>query len=266
MFQTLSADVREMLAEQFDFRELLYQMTVRDLLLRYKQTVMGFAWAMLMPLVNTVVFSIVFTRVAPISTPVPYPVFACCGFCAWNLFASSLRFSVTSLTSNPNLVSKVYFPREIFPFSSVLVSTVDFAVGGLLLAVLMVWYRVPVGMNLIWLPVVFVVELMFTAAMCLVVSIANLFYRDVKYIFELVIMVWMFATSVAYPVDQIGGRLGVVARLNPMTPIIDAYRDVILLNTPPPVALAPAAAVSAVLLFGCWLLFHRSEFKFAETI
>mgnify|MGYP000989468757 CR=1 FL=1 len=130
----VSADLREMLAERFDYRELLYQMTLRDLLLRYKQTVMGFGWAVFMPLVNTAVFSVIFMRVAPLPTPVPYPVFAFCGLWAWNFFASTLRFAVSSLTSNSNLVSKVYFPREIFPFSTVLVCLVDFLVSAVVLA------------------------------------------------------------------------------------------------------------------------------------
>ena len=130
---TLFAQFKEMFAEQVEYRELLYQMTLRDLLLRYKQTVMGFGWAVFMPLVNTAVFSVIFTRVAKIDTPVPYPLFAFCGFLFWNFFASSLRFSVLSLTSNSNLVTKVYFPREIFPFSAVLVCLVDLAVGSVVL-------------------------------------------------------------------------------------------------------------------------------------
>ncbi len=136
MSQLLS-DVKEMVNEQLHYRELLYQMTKRDLLLRYKQTVMGFGWAIFMPLVNTAVFSVIFTRVAPIDVGVPYPIYAYCGLFAWNFFASSLRFAVTSLTSNPNLVTKVYFPREIFPFSSTLVSLVDFGVSSLVLIAMM---------------------------------------------------------------------------------------------------------------------------------
>src|SRR6476659_1051646 len=123
--QRLADDVREMLREQYDYRELLLQMTLRDLMLRYKQTVMGFGWAVFMPIVNTAMFSVIFMRVAHIDTPVPYPLFAFCGFLVWNFFASSLRFSVLSLTTNSTLVQKVYFPREIFPFSAVLVCLVD---------------------------------------------------------------------------------------------------------------------------------------------
>src|SRR5262245_40622242 len=123
---TLSTDITEMVSEQWHYRELLYQMTKRDLLLRYKQTAMGFAWAFLMPLVNTAVFWTIFTRVAPVQTRVPYAAFAYCGLVVWNFSASSWRFSVNSLTSNATLVTKVYFPREIFPVSATLVSMVDF--------------------------------------------------------------------------------------------------------------------------------------------
>src|SRR3954465_9775428 len=127
------ADLREMVCEQYEYREVLRQMALRDLTLRYKQTVMGFGWAVLMPLVNTAVFSVIFTRVAPIDVGMPYPLFAFCGLLAWNFSASSFRFALTSLTNNTNLVTKVYFPREIFPVSSVLVSLVDFAVASTVL-------------------------------------------------------------------------------------------------------------------------------------
>src|SRR2546426_3650657 len=116
----LVADVREMVVEQREYRELLVRITARDLLLRYKQTVMGFGWAVFMPLVNTAVFSVIFTRVAPLDTGMPYPLYAFCGLLAWNFSASSFRFAVGSLTTNTTLVTKVYFPREIFPVSAVL--------------------------------------------------------------------------------------------------------------------------------------------------
>jgi lipopolysaccharide transport system permease protein len=261
------ADVREMLGEQLQYRELLLQMTRRDLLLRYKQTVMGFAWAIFMPLLNTAIFSVIFTRVAPIHTEVPYPVFAYCGLLAWNFFASSLRFSVSSLTSNTNLVTKVYFPREIFPFSAVIVCLIDSAVGALVLVGLMIYYHVPVGPALLFLPVVLAVHIAFTAAVALLIAMANLFYRDVKYLFELVINVWMFLTSVLYPIELLGGRLKDVMALNPMTAIIDAYRAAILFHRlPDPVSFSAVAMVSLLLIAGSWLAFHRAEFRFAESI
>jgi homopolymeric O-antigen transport system permease protein len=264
--RALIADCREMVAEQVEYHELLRQMTKRDLLLRYKQTVMGFAWAVFMPLVSTAVFSVIFTRIGKLETPVPYPVFAYCGLWVWNFFASALRFSVTSLTSNTNLVSKVYFPREIFPLSAVIVCLVDFAVGSVVLVGLMIYYQLPVGMNLLWLPLVVAGHVAFTLALALLLSMGNLFYRDVKYLFEVIVTVWMFATSVIFPIDRIGGTLGLLLQANPMTPIIDAYRAVLLLNSPPPVAFGFAAAFSVVALGIVWVAFHRAEFQFAENI
>ena len=159
---------------------------------------------------NTAVFSVIFTRVAPIETPVPYPLFAFCGLLVWNFFASSLRFSVTVADrATPNLVTKVYFPREIFPFSAVLVCLVDFAVGvdraGRADDLLR---RRASRRRSSALPVVLAVHVAFTAGDRAAAAMGNLFYRDVKYLFEVVITVWMFATSVLYPVDAIGGRLG----------------------------------------------------------
>jgi ABC-type polysaccharide/polyol phosphate export permease len=266
VIRALAADVREMLAEQIEFRELLYQMTVRDLLLRYKQTVMGFAWAIFMPLVNTAVFSVIFTRVAPLDTGMPYPLFAYCGLLTWNFSASAFRFAVVSLTGNTNLVTKVYFPREIFPISAVIVSLVDFAVGALVLVGLMVYYHVPVTIAVVALPLVVLVHTVFTIAVALLLSMANLFYRDVKYLFELVLTVWMFLTSVLYPVSLIGGRTGRLLRLNVMTPIIEAYRDVLLRGHFPGAAFAATALISVVFLAIAWVMFHRAEFQFAENI
>lgn len=262
----LRADFREMVAEQRQYHELLWQMTWRDLLLRYKQTVMGFAWAVFMPLINTAVFSVIFTRVAPMDVGMPYPLFAFCGLLTWNFFAASLRFASVSLTSNVNLVTKVYFPREIFPISAVLVSLVDFAVASLVLVGLMVWYHVGIHWTLVLLPVVLLVQLAFTVAMALLLSMANLFYRDVKYLSDIVLTVWMFVTSVVYPVSKIGGKLSVAMTFNPMTPIIDAYRDVLVRGVVPGRFFAAAALFSLLLLLFAWFLFHRAEFKFAENI
>ena len=267
MLTRLREDFTEMVKEQFQYRELLYRMTMRDLLLRYKQTVMGFGWAVFMPLVNTAVFSVIFTRVAPIDVGVPYPVFAYCGLLAWNFFASSLRFSVISLTSNVSLVTKIYFPREIFPFSTILVSLGDFAVGSVVLIGLMIYYGIGITPAVAFLPVVILVQIIFTAGIALILAMGNLFYRDVKYLFEVTITVWMFATSVLYPTELVQGRIGSVLKLNPMTAIIDAYRSVLLLGELPPAGpFMMATAVSLTTLAVAWLVFHRAEFRFAENI
>jgi lipopolysaccharide transport system permease protein len=263
----LRADLREMLHELVEYRELLFSLVRRDLLLRYKQTVMGFGWSILMPVTYMVIFSLIFTRVVHLKTDVPYPIYVYAGLLPWNFFASSLRFSVSALTANSTLVTKVYFPRELLPFATILVSLVDFAVGAIVLAGMMVWYHVAIGWPILLLPVVVLVQLIFTAGVTLLLSMGNLYYRDVKYLVEILITLWMFATSVVYPVDRVGGTLAAVLALNPMTPIIDAYRAILLHGKPP--ALVPSAwavGISIVLLIVSWVAFHRAEFEFAEKI
>ena len=267
MFKQLTNDVREMLQEQVTYRELLLQMTRRDLMLRYKQTIMGFGWAIFMPILNTVIFTVIFQRVAPLNLDLPYPLFAYTGLIVWNMTASSLRFAVSSLTANTNLVTKVYFPREIFPFSAVFVSVVDFAVAAVILVGMMIYYRIAPGSALLFLPVLLVVQIAFTAGVSLLLAMGNLFYRDIKYVFEIALMLWMFASSVLYPVSMVGGRLGMLLLFNPMTPIIDAYRSVLLYNQLP--AFGPFAAASLlafVTLAVGWVWFHRAEFQFAESV
>lgn len=262
----LSQDVAEMLRELVEYRELLYRMTARDLLVRYKQSVMGFGWAVFMPLVNTVLFSVIFTRVAPLQTDVPYPVFAYTGLLFWNFFASSLRFAVISLSGNAVLVTKIYFPREIFPFSAILVCLVDLAVGSTILIGMMVYYGIAPTASIAWVPLLLFVQVVFTAGIGLLIAMANLFLRDVKYLFEIVLTVWMFATSVVYPLDGIGGRLGAILQLNPMTPLIDGYRAAILRGQAPDLAAVGLAGLLAVVTLAVgWLVFHRAEYQFAEN-
>ena len=265
---TLRDDAAEMIREQFEFRELLVQMTSRDLLLRYKQTAMGFAWALLTPLTNTLIFSVIFMRVAPLETAVPYPIFVYCGMLSWNFTASALRFAITSLTANTNLVTKVYFPREIFPVSAVAVSLVDVLVASVVLVAMMAYYRIAPAPSLLLLPAVMLVQACFTLAIALFLAMANLFYRDVKYIFEVLLTVWMFASAIVYPIESVqGGVLGLVLRLNPMTTIVDAYRHVLLYGTAPDLLPFTAVALlSGLLLPATWLVFHRAEFRFAEHI
>jgi ABC-type polysaccharide/polyol phosphate export permease len=267
MSSHILSEFKEMVAEQVEYRELLYQITLRDLTLRYKQTAMGFAWAVFMPLLNTALFSVIFTRVAPIDTGVPYAVWAYLGLAVWNFFSSGVKFATSSLSGNIHLVTKVYFPREVLPISAVLVSAVDFLVSTSVLAALMIWYGIRPGTALLFIPLLLALQLMFAIGVSLVLSMANVFYRDVKYLVEALMTLWMFATSVVYPVDRVGGRLGTLLALNPMTPLVEAFRSAVLYNrAPEPWGLLYVSIVAVLLLAGAWLLFHRSEFKFAESV
>ena len=266
MFARLRQDVREMLTELRDYRELLFMMTRRDLLLRYRQTAMGFAWAIFTPVINTIVFTVIFRKVAKIETDVPYPVFSSCGLLPWNMFATSLKTGINSLFGNKTLLTKVYFPREVFPFSTTLVCVVDFIVGLSVLAVLMIWYRIPLPATALFLPILIAVQLTFTAGLCMFLAPANLYYRDVKYILDVLITVGMFATPVLYPTRHLTGPLGVLLQLNPLAPIIDGYRAILLRGElPSAIPFATAAALSVVLFAVGWLVFHRAEYTFAEN-
>jgi lipopolysaccharide transport system permease protein len=266
MFARLRRDVREMLTELRDYRELLFMMTRRDLLLRYRQTAMGFAWAIFTPVINTIVFTVIFRKVAKIETDVPYPVFSYCGLLPWNMFATSLKTGINSLFSNKTLLTKVYFPREVFPFSTMLVCVVDFIVGLSVLAVLMIWYRIPLPATALFLPILIAVQLTFTAGLCMFLAPANLYYRDVKYILDVLITVGMFATPVLYPTRQVTGPLGVLLQMNPLAPIIDGYRAILLRGElPSAIPFAAAAALSVILFAVGWLVFHRAEYTFAEN-
>lgn len=267
LLRRLRRELAEMLSEQSEYRGLLWQITMRDLLIRYRQTAMGVGWAIFMPLVNTAVFSVIFSKVTHLDTGVPYPVFAYTGLLVWNFLVSSLRFCTISLTSNPTLVTKVYFPREIFPFSAVLVGLVDFGVAALVLVGLMAFYGIAPSWWVLCLPLILVTQVVFTAACGLVLAMGNLFYRDVKYLFEIVLTVWMFGSSVLYPISHVEGFVGAIQVVNPMTAIIDAYRAVLLYHQPPAVGPLAAAVACSFLAFGAaWLTFHRAEFTFAENI
>ena len=266
MFARLRQDTREMFTELRDYRELLFMMTRRDLLLRYRHTVMGFGWAVFMPVINTIVFTVIFRKVAKIETDVPYPVFSYCGLLPWNMFTTSLKAGINSLFGNRGLLTKVYFPREVFPFSTMLVGVVDFVVGLSILGLLMLYYRIPLSASALFLPILIAVQLMFTAGLCMFLAPANLYYRDVKYILDVLVTVWMFATPVLYPTREVTGPLGLILQMNPLAPIIDGYRAILLRGElPSAIPFATAAVLSVVLFAVGWIVFHRTEYTFAEN-
>ncbi|MGD2070853.1 MAG: ABC transporter permease [Gemmatimonadota bacterium] len=253
--------------EVWTYRELLRVIAVRDLLVRYKQSLVGAGWALFVPLANMAVFTVLFTRVVRMETELPYPIFVYAGLLPWTWFASALSVATSSLTQNMGLVTRVYFPREILPLSAVLVTMVDFLLGGVVLGVLMVLYGVVPGPEVLLLPLVVGVQLAFTVGLGLLMATGNLFFRDVRYLMTVLVGIWMFLTPVLYPLEKVGGRLETVLRWNPMAPVIESYRWLLLGSAPP--ATGPAifsVASSLVLLAGGWLLFHRLEPRFAEVI
>lgn len=259
--------MKEAILELVHNRELLFELAWRDIRIRYKQTILGAAWAICTPVIMMLIFTQIFTRVAKVDTgDVPYPIFVYCGLLPWQFFAMSLKGAVESLTRNARLVTKIYMPREVFPLAQIISSMLDFVIASGVMAALMIWYGFVPKSTMLFLPVVILVQVLFTTALALLVSMANLFYRDVKYIFEVFLMLWMFASSVVYPIKN-DFEWSWLFSLNPMTIIIDAYRNVILLGELPNMLSFGWVAYLSVIMTGvsvAW--FHESEYLFAENI
>ncbi|MBZ0173579.1 MAG: ABC transporter permease, partial [Phycisphaerales bacterium] len=263
----------------YAYRELLGNLTRKEIRIRYKQSFLGIAWAIFVPVSMMLVFTFIFSKVAKVdpgklpnsSRELPYAVFAYCGLLPWTFFSQSLSGCVTTLVTNRQLVTKVYFPREVFPLSKILAGMVDFAIASLVLVFLMVWFDIGVGTTILWVPVIFLAQVLFMLGCGLFLSMANLFYRDVQYVFQVGIQLWMFATAVIYPipatVSDDSPVIGTLLRLNPMTPILDGYRDAIIHQRMPDFATAwPAFALIVVILYiGVWS-FDRAQYLFAERI
>ncbi len=260
----------EPFSEILSYRELLWTLTVKEIKVRYKQAVLGVAWAMFTPVAFMLIFTFVFNRVARIDTgDIPYAIFAYCGLLPWTFFAASLSAATQSLVKHHTLVSKVYFPREVFPLAAVFASLVDFLIGSVILVGLMVYYRgeVNVGPTAWLLPAILLAQILFTIGVGSLLAMGNLFYRDVKYIFEVVIVLWMFSTAVVYPIEVKSPALSKLLSLNPMTPIINSYRDILLKGSWPnwgELGIASAVALAAFFVGIFW--FHSSEHLFAESI
>ena len=242
--------------------------TGREIRVRYKQSLLGVGWAIIQPLVLTVVFTLVFSRIMQVNTGgVPYPIFAYAALVPWTFFATSLSFGIPSLVNNLNLVSKIYFPREILPLANIGAALLDFAMAGLVFAGMMLVYQIPVTLYILWVIPLLVIQTILTAGVVLLGSAAIVFFRDVRFVIPLLIQVWMYASPVIYPTDLIPPAYLSLYFLNPMAGIIDGYRRVLVLGQAPNIpALLTATLISLALLFLGYFVFKRSEPLFADLI
>jgi lipopolysaccharide transport system permease protein len=252
----------------YDSRDLLSAWTLREIRVRYKQSVIGGLWAVLQPLALMIVFTLVFSRLARVpSDGIPYPVFSYCALLFWTLFASSISFAVPSLVNNMNLVTKIYFPREILPIASVGAALFDWCIASFIFAGMMLFYRIPLSGTVVWLPLLLLVQLLLTFGVVLLLAAVNVFFRDVRFVLPLLTQVWMYASPVIYPATLIPERFRMLYMLNPMAGLIDSYRRVILLRQPPvPAYVAISGAVALLLFVGGYAFFKRSEPAFADMI
>ena len=258
-----------MFKELFDYRDLLFMLTLRDLRIRYKQAVMGFLWAIFMPIV-AVMAGILIKKAMAVVSQQPLEMESIISISVkvlpWTFFISSLRFSVQSLVGNSPLITKIYFPRAVLPLSSILACFFDFGISAAVLTVLLVLFKTGASIYLLWLPVFLLILFIYTFGLGLLLSAANLFFRDVKYVVEIILMFGIFFTPVFYEAGSFG-RWKAIMLLNPLGSLLEQINTVIVHQLPPDYFwFAYAALSSFVIFFIGFAIFHKTEPLFAENI
>jgi ABC-type polysaccharide/polyol phosphate export permease len=257
-----------MLRELWSRRELVAVLAERELRARYKQTRVGFAWALLTPFVMMVVFTVFFKRVADVRTfGVPYPLFSYVGLLSWTFFSGALGKGALSIVSNLTLLNKVYCPREVFPIASVATAAVDSAIAVSILGVLFAVYQFMPHLASLWVPALMGVQLAFTVGVTLIVSALVVYVRDIRQLLPMALQLGLFATPVGYGLEVIPRSWWPwYSALNPLAPVIDGYRRTVLFGLPPRMDLVAIAAVSSmVILVAGYLAFKRMETGFADV-
>jgi ABC-type polysaccharide/polyol phosphate export permease len=250
------------------YRELLFNLAHREISQRYKQSILGYAWVILNPLFQLVVMSFVFSTILRVtSVKVPYIIFLMVGLLPWNLFTTSLNSASNSLVGNSNLITKIYFPREILVYGAIMAKIVDFLYSCVVLVIFFYFYKVQLNIMLLWVPLIFLIQLILMAGISLIVAAFNLFYRDIQYLVTLILMLWFYLTPVMYPVEMFPEKYRWIFSLNPMSVLINAYRQTILGGGMPNlVSLSIGFGISvAVFIFG-YLLFKKLEGQFADYV
>lgn len=261
--------IAESLLEIVEYRDLLYMLTWRDIRARYKQSVMGFFWAILMPLL--IVGAGMLVRVAFSMNSKQHIDLTDLSSIAlkslpWAFFVGAIKFGTNSMVGNPNLVTKIYFPREVFPLAAVLASLFDAAIASFVTIAFLVVGRVGVSIHLLWAPVILGLIILFTAALAILLSCANLFFRDVKYLVDVLLTFGIFFTPVFYDARMLG-KWEPLVLLNPLSSLLEALNNTVVLHRSPSFPWLGYAACCAVLgLIGAWIIFDRAEAYFAEVI
>lgn len=256
------------LKELWEYRELLYFLTWRDIKVRYKQTALGAAWAVIQPVFMMVVFSLFFGKLGHIpSDGIPYPIFVFCALIPWQLFAFALSESSNSLVGNQSLITKVYFPRLVVPMSAILGGLVDFAIAFVILLSMMAWFRIVPAITILFLPLFVLLVIVTALGVGLWLSALNVKYRDVRYTIGFLTQLWLFATPVAYPSSIIPERWRALYGLNPMAGVVEGFRWALLgkANPPGPLLIISVCVVVLICVSGLYY-FRRMEETFADLV
>lgn len=254
--------------EIWEYRDLLSLLTWRDIKVRYKQTFLGVAWAVLQPLLTMTVFSLFFGRLARIpSDGMPYPIFVLAALVPWGFFSTSLNQASNSLVGNANLIKKVYFPRLIVPMSCAGSALIDMGIASLVLICFMFWYRILPTSHVIWLPAFAVLALSISLGAGLWLSALNVRFRDVRYVVPFLTQFWMFATPIAYPSSLLGEPWRTLYGFNPMVGVVEGFRWALLgSSSAPGPMIAVSAVMSATVLWSGALFFRHMERSFADEV
>jgi lipopolysaccharide transport system permease protein len=251
------------------YRELVYFMVWRDIKVRYKQTLLGMAWAVIQPVMTMLVFTFLFGKVAKLPTDgVPYPVFSFAALIPWGLFVNALNQGSRSLVTHNNMVTKIYFPRLILPMASVFAGLVDFAIAFVILIGLMLYYKVTPAYGLLWtLPLFLLLALITALGVALWLSAINVQYRDVNQALPFLSQFWLFATPVAYSSKVISEKWQILYSLNPMAGVVNGFRWALLgSGNGPDITFWVSATISVVILISGLFYFRSMEKTFADTI
>jgi len=256
------------LGDLWRYRDLLLLLTWRDVSVRYKQTALGAAWAILQPVLTMVVLSIFFGHLAKVpSDGLPYPVFAFCALLPWQLFAHALTESSNSLVSSQSLITKVYFPRLIIPLAATLAGLVDFAVALVVLIGMMWFFGILPGVGILAVPLLVLVTITVAFAVGLWLSALNVQYRDVRYALPFLAQIWLFATPISYPSSLVPERWRGVYALNPMVGVVEGFRWALLgIDRPPTTLFAMSIIVALALLCSGLFYFRAMERTFADAV
>lgn len=256
------------LNELWKYRELLYFLIWRDIKVRYKQTALGAAWAIIQPFVTMVVFSLFFGRLAKVpSDGIPYPIFSFAALVPWTFFANGLGQSSNSLVGSANLITKVYFPRLTIPIASVLSGIVDFILAFVVLLGMMLYYGIMPTLNVLWLPLFLLLALIASLGVGLWLSALNVEYRDVRYVVPFITQFWLFVTPIAYPSSLLPEPWRTVYGLNPMVGVVEGFRWALLgTKTAPGLIIAVSSTAAIVILITGAFYFRRMEKTFADIV
>lgn len=254
--------------ELYKYRELLWVLTQREIKVRYKQTFFGIAWAVIQPLSLMLIFTLIFSYFTQINSEgIPYPIFSYAALLPWTFFQTAIQFGSMSVLNNSGLVTKIWFPREILPLSSLLAALVDFLIACLLLIPLLIIFHIPITIQLLWIVLLIPLQVIIAAGIAFLTSALVVLFRDLKFVIPLALQILFYATPVIYSINIIPDRFFKLVLANPLTGLIDSYRRILLQGQPPqPYYLITSIIIGIVILVSGYWFYKQVDKQFADII